>query len=126
MQLVGKRIVVTGAAGGIGAATVRAYTREGAQVVALDVDDAGGEVVAKDAGATYCHCDVSNRAEVDDVFTSVITELGGLDVLAHTVGIEPSAPAEDMTEDQWDLVLGVNAKGTVLTNQAAFRAMRVG
>jgi NAD(P)-dependent dehydrogenase (short-subunit alcohol dehydrogenase family) len=124
MQLVDRRIIVTGAGGGIGAATVRAFAREGARVFALDVDDASAETVAKDAGATFRHCDVSNRKEVNDVFEAATREMGGLDVMANIAGIEPMTPAEDMPEDQWDLVLDVNAKGTALTNQAAFRAMR--
>lgn len=124
MQLTGKRIIVTGGASGIGAATVRAYAGEGAKVVSLDVEDGGGEVVAKDAGTTYRHCDVSDRGEVNDVFATAVGELGGLDALAHIAGIEPSSPAEDTPEDEWDQVLGVNAKATMFTNQAAFRAMR--
>ena len=51
MQLAGLRIIVTGAAHGIGAGTARAYVREGARVAALDVDDEAGEALAHDAGA---------------------------------------------------------------------------
>ena len=124
MLLAGKRIIVTGGGSGIGAATVRAYAREGARVVSLDVDDAAGEVVAKGAGIPFRHCDVSDRAEVNAVFAAAVDELGGLDVLAHVAGIERSVPSEDISDAEWDVVLGVNAKGTMLTNQAAFRAMR--
>ena len=124
MLLEGKRIIVTGAAGGIGAATVRAYVREGARVVALDVEDAGGRAVAKETGASYRHCDVSERAEVDTCFAAAVEELGGLDVLAHAAGIEPGCPAEEIDDEQWSRVLDVNARGTLLTNQAAFRALR--
>jgi NAD(P)-dependent dehydrogenase (short-subunit alcohol dehydrogenase family) len=124
MQLAGKRIIVTGGASGIGAATVRAYVRERAKVVSLDVNDDAGELSAKEVGTLYRHCDVSARAEVNEVFAAAIEELGGLDVLVHAAGIEPATLAEDTPEDEWDLVLDVNAKGTMLTNQAAFRAMQ--
>src|SRR5258708_24343762 len=126
MQLAGKRIIVTGGSSGIGAATVRAYAAEGANVVCVDVDDAGGEVVAKEAGAIYYRCDVSDAAQVNEVFEAASAELGGVDVLDNIAGIEPSSPAEATPESEWDLVLGVNAKGTMLTNQAAFRAMQAG
>src|SRR5262245_55397106 len=70
MLLSDKKIIVTGGASGIAAATVRAYAREGARVVALDVQDEAGRRVAGEAGTavTYHHCDVSRREEVREVF----------------------------------------------------------
>src|SRR5919198_2797099 len=126
MQLAGKRIIVTGGASGIGAATVRAYAREGARVVSLDVDDEGGRRVAAEAGpaVTYYHCDVARRAEIDDVFARAVAALGGLDVLVNVAGVERGTPAEDIPDAEWDLVFDVNVKGTLYTNQAAFRYLR--
>jgi NAD(P)-dependent dehydrogenase (short-subunit alcohol dehydrogenase family) len=124
MLLDGKRIIVTGGASGIGGATARAYASEGAHVISLDVDDEGGKRVANQASVTYLHCDVSNRSEVRAVFAEAIEELGGLDVLAHIAGVERSSPSEDITEEEWDWIIDVNAKGTMLTNQAAFPALR--
>src|SRR5579875_2975990 len=117
MLLAGRRIIVTGGASGIGAATALAYVREGARVAVLDIDDAGGQRVAAEAGAAACYepCDVADRA---------VAWLGGLDALVHAAGVERAAPAEEITEADWDLVLGVNAKGTLFTNQAAFRHLR--
>lgn len=126
MQLEGKRIIVTGGASGIGAATVRAYAAEGARVACLDVNDAAGRRIAAEAGPTvaYHHCDVARRAEVFEVFTRVAGQLGGLDVLAHVAGVERGTPAEDIADDEWDLVFAVNVKGTLHANQAAFRHMK--
>jgi NAD(P)-dependent dehydrogenase (short-subunit alcohol dehydrogenase family) len=126
MRLEDRRIIVTGGASGIGAAAVRAYAREGAQVASLDVNDAGGRRVAAEAGPNvrYHHCDVSRRAEVVDAFARAVTDLGGLDVLAHVAGVERGAPAEAITDEEWDLVFAVNVKGTLYTNQAAFLHMR--
>jgi NAD(P)-dependent dehydrogenase (short-subunit alcohol dehydrogenase family) len=128
-RLQDRRIIVTGGGNGIGAATIRAYAEEGARVVALDVDDtAGSEVVEKvcaDGGvATYRHCDVSRKADVDDVFGDAVAWLGGLDVLAHIAGIELGAAAEEIPEQDWDQIFDVNVKGTLLTNQAAFAHMK--
>ena len=126
MLLPDKKIVVTGGASGIGAATVRAYAREGARVAALDVQDASGRRVAAEAGdaVTYHHCDVSSREAVHEVFARVVAGLGGLDVLAHVAGLQRGTPAEDIPDEEWDLVFDVNVKGTLYTNQVAFRHMQ--
>jgi NAD(P)-dependent dehydrogenase (short-subunit alcohol dehydrogenase family) len=129
MQLDGRRIIVTGGAGGIGAATVRAFAGEGARVVSLDIRDDEGDQIADDAarkgpgGARYCHCDITDRATVDAVFSDAVEDLGGLDVLANMAGVEGHAPAATLSDEEWDRVFVVNVKGTVYTNQAAYRAM---
>jgi 3-oxoacyl-[acyl-carrier protein] reductase len=130
MQLSGRRVIVTGGARGIGAASVRAFAAEGATVASLDVlDDAGRQVAAeadeKGPGtARYRHCDIANRQQVDEAFDEVVTAFGGLDVLANIAGIEGMAPAAEITDEEWDRVFAVNVKGTLYTNQAAYRAMR--
>jgi NAD(P)-dependent dehydrogenase (short-subunit alcohol dehydrogenase family) len=124
----GRRIIVTGGASGIAAATVRAYAAEGARVASLDVNDEAGRRVAAEAGpgVTYYHCDVAQRADVDRVFAEAVGALGGLDVLANVAGVERGTPAEDIPDVEWDLVFGVNVKGTLYTNQAAFRHLKDG
>jgi len=126
MQLRGKRIVVTGGASGIGAGAVRAYVAEGARVGVLDVDDVAGAAVAAAAGsaAVYHRCDIARRADVDRVIDEVAAAFGGLDVLANVAGVERGTPAESIPDDEWDLVFGVNVKGTLYTNQAAFRHLK--
>jgi NAD(P)-dependent dehydrogenase (short-subunit alcohol dehydrogenase family) len=91
MLLAGRRIIVTGAASGIGAATVRACVENGAAVAALDIEDAGGtHLVAtlrefsEDVG--YFHCDISERGQVDAVFADAVDLLGGLDALVNVGG----------------------------------------
>lgn len=126
MLLAGRRIIVTGGASGIAAATVRAYAREGARVASLDVNDAAGREVVAAVGpnATYYHCDVSRRAEVTAVVDRAVAAMDGLDVLANVAGVERGTPAEDIPDEEWDLIFDVHARGTMLTNQAAFRHMR--
>jgi NAD(P)-dependent dehydrogenase (short-subunit alcohol dehydrogenase family) len=126
MLLQGKKIIVTGGASGIAAAAVRAYAREGARVASFDVNDDEGRRVAEAAGraVTYWHCDVSRRAEVDDVVDRAVADMGGLDVLANVAGVERGTPAEAIPDEEWDLVFAVNVKGTVYTNQAAFRHLQ--
>jgi len=126
MLLDRKRIIVTGGASGIGAATVRAYVREGARVVSVDVSETEGVRVAESAGgaASFIRCDVADRRQVLEVFERAVAWLGGLDVMANVAGVERRTPAEDIPDDEWDLVFSVNVKGTLYTNQAAFRHLR--
>src|SRR4051794_9746550 len=103
MQLQGKRTIVTGGASGIAAATVRAFAREGAAVVSLDINDDDGRAVAEEAAqlgpgpVSYRHCDIGRRDEVASVFEEAVAELGGLEALANIAGIEQQVPAEDVT-----------------------------
>ncbi|MFA4836387.1 MAG: SDR family NAD(P)-dependent oxidoreductase [Dehalococcoidia bacterium] len=130
MQLQGKRIIVTGGARGIGAGVVHAYAAEGAHIASLDVLDESGEQVAAEATrkgpgmVRFYHCDISIRSEVQDAFDMAVRDLMGLDVLANIAGVERVSPAEAITDQDLDLILNVNVKGTVYTNQSAFRYMR--
>lgn len=126
--LAGKRIIVTGAARGIGAAVMRVYAQAGARVAGLDVRrEEGVRMVAELGGpdtAFFYACDVSRRMEVEAVFEAAAKSLGGLDVLAAIAGVDRPAPAEAVEQDDWDLVMDANARGTYLTNQAAFAYMK--
>ena len=129
MQLEGKRIVVTGCASGIGAGTVRAYVREGAQVCALDINDAAGRQAVEQANAQgegkahFLQCDISNRDEVFDTFAKAQETMGGVDVLANIAGIESAKAAEDVDPGEIEAICNVNINGTIFTNQAACKIM---
>lgn len=132
MQLEGKRIVVAGGSRGIGAATVRIYVREGAQVVFCGTNDERGGQTEAEANAqegatghaTYIHCDISDREQVNAFFDKAVEILGGLDVLANVAGIESNNAAADYGDEQIDRLLNINVKGTIYTNQAAYRAFK--
>ena len=104
MLLSGRRAVVTGGANGIGAATVRAFAREGARVASLDVDDARGEAVAREAGdaVRYLHCDCRSRDAVTAAFADAVAWLGGLDAMVNTAGIAAAMPAEQIVDEEWN------------------------
>jgi NAD(P)-dependent dehydrogenase (short-subunit alcohol dehydrogenase family) len=123
-RLDGRRIIVTGGASGMGAAMVKALPGLGAEVVSLDVTADAGAAIAKEAGARFTAADVSDQASVDAAFTWAVGELSGLDVLVHAAGIAPSSPAEDSSVELFHRTVNVNALGTMLTNQAAFRHMK--
>lgn len=130
MELQSKRIIVTGSARGMGAATVRAYVRAGADVIGMDVSDSAGTAVSAEANAQgpgtagYLHVDVSDRQSVELVFAEAAERLGGLDVLAHPAAIQRSSDASDVSVEDWDLMFAVNVRGTMLTNQVAARYMK--
>jgi NAD(P)-dependent dehydrogenase (short-subunit alcohol dehydrogenase family) len=129
-HLHGSRIIVTGGGQGIGAALVGAFACEGANVASLDIKEAAGREQAERASAEgpgraeFHLCDVADRGEVERVFSAFTAEFGALDVLVNAAGIELRSPAEDITDEDWDRTFDVNAKGTLITNQAAFRSMR--
>lgn len=129
MQLKDKRIIVTGCASGIGAGTVRAYVREGAQVCALDINDAAGKQAVEQANsqgegeAHFFHCDITKKDAVFETFAEAQKTMGGLDVLANIAGIESAKPAEDIDPTDIETICSVNINGTIFTNQAACKIM---
>ena len=130
MELEGKRIIVTGSARGMGAATVRAYVKAGAQVVGMDVLDEQGRAVSAEASAQgpgsagYLHVDVSSQASVEQAFGDAVAQLGGLDGLAHPAAIHRASNAGEVSVEDWDLMFAINVRGTMLTNQVAHRHMK--
>jgi NAD(P)-dependent dehydrogenase (short-subunit alcohol dehydrogenase family) len=129
-SLAGTRAVVTGGASGMGAGIVAAFTAAGGTVVSFDLQSGPGTEIAEKATADgpgrarFVEGDVTDQDSVDAGFDRAVELLGGLDVLVHAAGIAPGAPAESITVAEWERVLSVNATGTFLTNQAAFRHLR--
>jgi len=129
MQIEGKKIIVTGGASGIAAATVRAYVKAGALVASLDITEDTGRQIVEQANsetggngrATFYRCDITNPDDVFSTFEKACAEMGGLDVLAHIAGIDRGKPAEDWTIDDMNQMWSVNINGTILCNQAACR-----
>jgi NAD(P)-dependent dehydrogenase (short-subunit alcohol dehydrogenase family) len=120
LQLDGKRFVVVGAGRGIGLAIADAFVEEGAQVVRMDT-----EFSSQTAGPNaQVLCDVASRTQVETSFNQAVSELGGLDGLVNTAGIERRVPAAEITHLEWDQMLDVHLRGTFLTNQAAFPHLR--
>ncbi|MBM7368862.1 SDR family NAD(P)-dependent oxidoreductase [Gordonia hydrophobica] len=123
-NLSGRRIIVTGGASGMGEGLVRAFPGYGAEVVSLDLAEEAGRSIADDAGASFQQVDVSDQYSVDRAIAAAVDTLGGLDVLVHAAGIAPFAPSESTPLDLWNTVMAINATGTMLTNQAAFRYLQ--
>lgn len=118
-----KVVLVTGAASGIGRATVERLAEEGATLACLDVQAEAVEAVAaaaRDAGveARAWVCDVAEESAVDRVVGEVVGAFGRLDVLCNIAGIMRTGHSHEVPREQWDLVLGVNLTGTFLVTRA--------
>ena len=125
----GKVSIITGAANGIGQACARLFAQQGAKVVLADIQDAQGQalaqaLVAQGHQASFVHCDVGIKADVDALVRQVLDRHGRVDVLVSNAGIFKSSPFLEVSEHDFDEVLRVNLKGAFLMGQAAARAMK--
>jgi NAD(P)-dependent dehydrogenase (short-subunit alcohol dehydrogenase family) len=125
-------VLVTGAAGGLGRAFSLAFARDGARVVAADLDLAGAkrtaELVQGESGqALALEVDVASEGSVGELVDRAVSSLGGVDVLVNNAavyaGIE-RRPFYELDGDAWDRVLAVNLKGPWLCAKACVPAMR--
>jgi len=129
MDISGYKIIVTGGASGMGAATVRTYVGAGATVVSMDVSEEAGRTVvdsANEAGpgsATFVKVDISDKTSVDAAFDAAAAAMGGLDAVAHPAAIQRAGDAASVTVEDWDIMFAVDVRGTMLVNQAAYRLM---
>ena len=122
----GTRVVVVGGAGGIGGRIAERFAEEGADTIVLDLvrgdpsRDAGG---AAGPGRGILHCDLVDAVSVEAAFAVALAELGGIDVLVNSAGILARGSLLDLTPERWDLVMDINARGTLFAMQHAARAM---
>lgn len=128
MRLSGKYAIVTGAGSGIGRAVTLGFAREGAGVVAADVDlDRARETVsaieAVGGQALALHVDVSDSVSVRTLVGAAVLRFEHVDILFNNAGVSSRAPFLEMAEAEWDRVLGVNLKGQFLVGQAVARHM---
>jgi NAD(P)-dependent dehydrogenase (short-subunit alcohol dehydrogenase family) len=131
MRLEGKVAVITGAGSGIGRATARLFAREGARVVAADIDEAGGRATAEElasagAEARFVRADVSRAADAGAMVHVAEEAFGRLDVLFNNAGISHARDDDAMTteEEVWDLTMNVNLKGVFLGCKYGIPALR--
>ena len=123
--LEGKRVLITGGASGIGAATATRFLEEGSAVVVLDRDAAGRRKIQQqlpDLAGTV-DADVSNLEQIKAAFDHAIRLMGGVDVLINNAGISIRHNFLDITPDDWDKVVAVNLTGVFYVAQTAARHM---
>jgi NAD(P)-dependent dehydrogenase (short-subunit alcohol dehydrogenase family) len=123
-RLAGKVALVTGAAGGLGAAIATRFREEGAVVFIADVVKDQGEATAASLGATFLILDVTSERAWKDAIAAVVAKAGRLDVLVNNAGINVRKNIEDMPEESLDAMLAVNVKGPFLGIKHALPVMR--
>jgi 2,3-dihydro-2,3-dihydroxybenzoate dehydrogenase len=119
-DLAGRVAVVSGAAGGIGAAVVRELAAAGSRVAAVDLD-AGA---LHPAGPAACYpLDLRDSAAVEDTVARVERDLGPVDILVNVAGVLRLGAAVELTDDDWAAVFAVNTHGVVRLSRAVARRM---
>lgn len=119
----GLRVVVTGAARGIGAAIAGRFAEERAQVAILDRLGGPGVERAAELGGHFEGVDLGDVASARSATGRAIEALGGVDVLVNNAGILEFAPLLDTDVDRWDRAFDVNTRAMLLTTQIAARSM---
>ena len=120
--------VVTGGGGGIGGAIVRRFSREGAKVAIVDVDDAAAkarvdEVEAGGGSAIVIVANVTNKTSVEQMIQTTLDRWGRIDILVNVAGGATINPVIEVTEAEWDHIIDMNLKSTFLCSQAVLPSM---
>ncbi|HTM42379.1 MAG TPA: SDR family oxidoreductase [Terriglobales bacterium] len=120
-----KRVLITGGASGIGAATARRFLEEGARVVVLDRDVQAGERIQRELPALsgVVNADVARLDQVKAAFTKAVQMMDAVDVLINNAGISIRHNFLDITPEEWDKVMAVNLTGVFYVAQTAARHM---
>ena len=129
MRLEGKVALITGGARGQGAAEAKLFIKEGAKVVIADILDEEGkkleaEIIELGGECFYTHLDVSNSANWQNTVETAVPRVGKIDILVNNAGIAGWGTNDDTTEEIWDTVMDVNAKGVFLGTQHVIPEMK--
>ena len=114
-----KVAIITGGASGIGRATALLFSREGATVAIVDIDEPEGQAVVQSivrggGKAVFLLCDATSASECQSAVGKAVKELGKIDILFNNVGIIRRASVVDTTEEEWDKVMDTNVKSVFL------------
>ena len=122
-RLAGKTAIITGGAGGCGAAAARLFIAEGATVAIIDRDAAAGEALAAETGACFAAADVSDEAAVIAAVERVTAAIGPANVLFNHAGTLIVKPFLDTTSADWDWLMAVNVKSMFMVTRAVLPGM---
>ena len=126
MRLEGTVALISGGARGMGAEEALLFAREGAKVVIADVLDEGRDIAAQIGGgqAIFARLDVTNEGDWQRAVSLAEEVYKRLDILVNNAGVSAVGGIEDTTEEEWDRVMSVNAKGVFLGTKYAIPAMQ--
>lgn len=128
-QLTDQVAVITGGAGGIGAAITRLFAQEGAAVVILDLPTSSGEKIATELNETGCTAhfiatDVTRSTDLKKAVDDVLEQFGKITVLMNAVGVLRQGRVDEMDEEDWDFMMNVNVKGVFLATKHVVPALK--
>jgi NAD(P)-dependent dehydrogenase (short-subunit alcohol dehydrogenase family) len=131
MKLAGQIAVIVGSARGIGEAIAHMFSREGASLVLVDIqktkaqlDDVTQAINRQGGSAIAVLADVTDDAQVNNLVNETVARYGKIDILVNSAGLRgPLVPVQDITEEEWDLVLSVNLKAVFLCCRAVLKVM---
>jgi len=128
MRLDGKTAIVTGAGRGIGRATALAFAGAGAKLVLAarsrpEIEDVAKEVQSLGTDVLVVPTDVTQKDQTENLAREALSAFGQVDVLVNNAGVAIHNPIAEIREEDWDLNIAVNLKGTFLCTQAVFAHM---
>ncbi|PYU66859.1 MAG: short-chain dehydrogenase [Acidobacteria bacterium] len=125
MRLQGKTAIITGAGSGIGEASAKIFTAEGAHVAVVDRDVEGGTRVAQEVGgpAFFLCADVASPGDMEAMARTVAERFGRIDILFNNAGVSCVGALHETSEQEWDRVMTVNAKGVFLASRCVVPMM---
>ena len=127
-QFDGKVVIVTGGAMGIGAAHARGFAAAGAKVVIADLDQGRAEAIAAEVGGLAVKTDISDEQATKAMAKAAVDRYGRIDVLVNNAAlfstILPKKPWTEIPVDEWDRLIAVNVRGTMLAARAVFPYMK--
>jgi len=123
-RLDGIRVLITGAAGGIGAASARRLASEGAELLLADLDAEAVKAVAEELGQAWVQADVTRSTDIQRMVDTAYQRWGRLDVVFNNAGVAWAKPLLEIGEDDWDRLMGVNLRAVFFVLQACARRMR--
>jgi len=128
MNLDGKTVIVTGAGRGIGRTLALGLASAGANIVAVSrtqeqVDEVAAEIKEMGREALSLSVDVTKMADLDNMVKKTIEQFGTVDVLVNNAGVTKKIPAEELTEEDWDVVMDTNLKGMFFCAQKVGKKM---
>lgn len=129
MRLENKVALISGGAGGMGAAEARLFAREGAKVVIGDILEEEGrrteaEINESGGDCLFVRLDVTSESQWQQAVATAVARFGKLDILVNNAGIYRGERVEDTSVESWDQVMDVNAKGVFLGTKHAIPAIR--
>lgn len=131
ISLAGKRALITGASGGLGAHFATVLAQAGASVALgarrqADCEREAGKIRAAGGTAIALSLNVTDRASVASALDQMGEALGGIDILVNNAGVAATTPLIDTAEEEWDRIVDTNLKGAFLVAQAAAQRMSTG